>query len=260
MYDSYLYFPATAALYTLTVATVMFFIAGAFVSVTLWFKGKAPSLHHGLNIAAIIKAFIFDCLLQVQILKISFVRWLMHFCIFIGFLGLFAQTTVMALASHFLPPDTALARTMFKSSSAAFGGCGARVLDVWGDFFGLMLIVGLAIAIVRRYIIKTKQLETIQKDTLSICLLTTIALTGFLCEGLRLTNPLYAQVAAYSFVGNILAGIFKGMGFTSANYYPWVWLHAVISLFFCGYIPFSKAWHVIVSPIEIVIDASERAH
>ena len=260
MYDSYLYFPATVALYALSVITVIVLFAGIFSSVTLWFKGKAPSLHHGLNTAAIIKAFIFDCLLQVQILKISFVRWLMHFCIFIGFLGLFAQTTVMALASHFLPPDTALARTMFKSSSAAFGGCGARVLDVWGDFFGLMLIVGLAIAIVRRYIIKTKQLETIQKDTLSICLLTTIALTGFLCEGLRLTNPLYAQVAAYSFVGNILAGIFKGMGFTSANYYPWVWLHAVISLFFCGYIPFSKAWHVIVSPIEIVIDASERAH
>jgi heterodisulfide reductase subunit E len=260
MYDSYLYFPATAVLYTLTVIIVLFFIAGALASVTLWFKGKAPSLHHGLNIPAIVKAFIFDCLLQAQILKISFVRWLMHFCIFIGFLGLFAQTTVMALASHFLPPDTALAKTMFKFPDAPFGGFGARVLDVWGDFFGLMLIVGLAIAIVRRYIVKTKQLETIQKDTISICLLTTIALTGFLCEGLRLTNPMYADIAAYSFVGNILAGIFKGMGLTSATYNPWVWLHAVVSLFFCGYLPFSKAWHVIVSPIEIVIDASERAH
>ena len=259
MYDSYLYFPATAVLYTLTVIIVLMFIAGAFASVTLWLKGKAPSLHHGLNIAAIFRAFIFDCLLQVQILKISFVRWLMHFCIFIGFMGLFAQTTVMALASHFLPPDTALAKSMFNHDISV-GGFGARVLDVWGDFFGLMLIVGLAIAIVRRYIVKNKQLETILKDTLSICLLTTIALTGFLCEGLRLTNPMYAHVAAYSFVGNILAGILKGMGLTSATYTPWVWLHAVVSLFFCGYIPFSKAWHVIVSPIEIVIDASERAH
>jgi heterodisulfide reductase subunit E len=259
MYDSYLYFPATAALYSLTVIVVLVFIAGAFVSCTLWFKGKAPSLHHALNNQAIIKAFIFDCLLQVQILKVSFVRWLMHFCIFIGFMGLFAQTTVMALASHFLPPDTALANSMFNQSISV-GGFGARVLDVWGDFFGLMLIVGLSIAIVRRYIVKSKQLETIQKDTISICLLTTIALTGFLCEGLRLTNPLYANVAAYSFVGNILAGMFKSFGMTAATYSPWVWLHALVSLFFCGYIPFSKAWHVIVSPIEIVIDASERAH
>jgi heterodisulfide reductase subunit E len=259
MYDSYLYFPATAALYTLTVFIVLVFIAGAFASVTLWFKGKAPSLHHGLNIPALVKAFIFDCLLQVQILKISFVRWLMHFCIFIGFMGLFAETTVMALASHFLPPGTALAKTMFNHVDKV-GGFGARVLDVWGDFFGLMLVVGLVIAIVRRYIIKTKQLETIQKDTLSLCLLTTIALTGFLCEGLRLTSPVFASVAAYSFVGNALAGIFSSMGWTAATYKSWVWLHAIVSLFFCGYIPFSKAWHIIVSPIEIVIDASERAH
>lgn len=259
MYDSYLYFPATAALYTLTVIIVLVFIAGAFASVTLWFKGKAPSLHHGLNMPAIIKAFIFDCLLQVQILKVSFVRWLMHFCIFIGFMGLFAETTVMALASHFVPPDTALAQTMFNHVDSV-GGFGARVLDMWGDLFGLMLVVGLAIAIVRRYIIKTKQLETIQKDSVSLCLLSIIALTGFLCEGLRLTNPMYDSVAAFSFVGNALSGILSGMGFTAASYTLWVWLHALVSLFFCAYIPFSKAWHVIVSPIEIVLDASERAH
>ncbi len=259
MYDSYLYFPATAALYTLTVLIVLVFMAGAFASVTLWFKGKAPSLNRGLNIPAILKAFILDCLLQVQILKISFVRWLMHFCIFIGFMGLFAETTVMALASHFLPPDTALAQTMFNHVDS-LGGFGARVLDVWGDVFGLLLVIGLAIAIVRRYVVKTKQLDTITKDTVSVVLLTIIALSGFLCEGLRLINPMYDSVAAYSFVGNALAGIFSGMGLTAATYTVWVWLHAIVSLFFCAYIPFSKAWHVIVSPIEIVIDASERAH
>ena len=260
MYDSYLYFPATAALYALSVITVIILFAGILSSVTLWFKGKAPFLHHGLNTGAVVTAVIFDCLLQLQILKISFVRWLMHFCIFIGFMGLFAQTSVMALASHFLPPDTAIARSMFSNELNKVGGAGARFFDVWGDFFGLMLVAGLAIAIVRRYIVKSKQLETLTRDTVSICLLSTIALTGFLCEGLRLTESMYAGVAGYSFVGNILAGILKGMGFTAASYKAWVWLHATISLFFCGYIPFSKAWHVFVSPIEIVLDASERAH
>lgn len=259
MYDSYLYFPATAALYTLSVLTVLVLIAGVFSGVTLWFKGKAPSLHQALKPGAMVKALVLDCLLQVQILKVSFVRWLMHFCIFIGFMGLFAQTSVMAIASHFLPPDTALAKSMFTVENE-LGGFGARVLDVWGDLFGLMLIAGLAIAIVRRYVVKTKQLETITKDTVSISLLTIIALTGFLCEGLRLTNPLYADVAAYSFVGSILAGLFKAVGITHASYNGWVWMHAVVSLFFCAYIPFSKAWHVFVSPIEIVLDASERAH
>jgi heterodisulfide reductase subunit E len=259
MYDNYLYFPATAALYTLSVVTILFLIAGIFASVTLWMKGKAASLHHPLNLRAVIRAFILDCIFQVQILKISFVRWLMHFCIFIGFMGLFAQTSLMAIMSHFVPPDTFIAQTFFVSEENRLAGAGGRVLDVWGDVFGLMLVVGLAIAIIRRYVVRSKQLETMLKDTVSIALLTVIALTGFLCEGLRLTDPAYADIAAYSFAGNFLAGIFKSMGWTAAPYSVWVWIHALISLFFCGYIPFSKAWHVFVSPIEIVLDASERA-
>ena len=111
----YLYFEATATLYTLTVVTVIFLIAGVLCSVVLWKKGKAKSLHHRINSAAIVKAFFLNCILQVQILRISFVRWLMHFCIFIGFLGLLAQTSVMAFMSHFLPTDSAIGKTFFDA-------------------------------------------------------------------------------------------------------------------------------------------------
>jgi len=138
-------------------------------------------------------------------------------------------------------------------------GGGARILDVWGEVFGLMLLFGLAIAIIRRYIIPAKQLETISKDTVSILFLTAIGLTGFFCEGIRLTYPEYASVASYSFAGNFLAGLLKAMGLELMNYKTWVWVHAAISILFIIYIPFSKAWHIFVSPLEIVIDASERA-
>jgi len=259
MYDHYLYFPATAALYTLSVVTVLVLVAGILASVTLWMKGTAPSLHHSVNVPAVIKAFFFECLLQVQILRVSFVRWLMHFCIFIGFMGLFAQTSLMAVMSHFVPPDTLVAQTFFVSAEQPLAGAGARILDLWGDVFGLLLLAGLCIAIVRRYIVRAAQLETILKDTVALTLLTVIAVTGFVCEGLRLTDPAYGPVASYSFAGSLLAGIFRGMGWSAASYQMWVWTHAVISLFFCAYIPFSKAWHIFVSPLEIVLDASERA-
>ncbi|MCP4717146.1 MAG: hypothetical protein GY868_18640 [Deltaproteobacteria bacterium] len=248
----YLYFEATAALYTLTVVTVMLMIAGVLSSVVLWKKGKAASLHHDLNIPAVIKAFICDVVLQLQILKISFVRWLMHFCIFIGFMGLLAQTTLMAFLSHFLPADSFLSQTFFV-------GGGARVLDVWGDIFGLLLVVGLAIAILRRYIVKAEQLETIAKDTLSIVLLTVIALSGFMAEAFRLMDPQYASIAWYSFAGYTLTSVLQALGIGAMSFKLWVWIHALVSLFFMAYIPFSKAWHIIVSPIEIMIDASERA-
>jgi len=248
----YLYFEATALLYSLTVVMLLFFVAGVLCSIVLWQKGKARSLHHRLNLPAVIKTFVLEVVLQVQILKISFVRWLMHFSIFIGFMGLLAQTSFMAYMSHFVSEDSFLARTFFK-------GGGSRVLDVWGDLFGVMLLLGLAIAIVRRYIVRAGQLETILKDTLSLMLLASIALTGFLAEAFRLMDPQYAAVAWYSFGGYSLTRIMEMIGIGVMNYKAWVWVHALISLFFCGYIPFSKAWHIFVSPLEIILDASERA-
>src|SRR5210317_1332093 len=139
----YLYFEATTLLYTLSLIIVLIMISGIFASVSLWMKGKEPSLHHAVSFPAIIKSFICDVLLQLQILKISFIRWLMHFCIFAGFMGLLAQTTLMAFMSHFLPPDNFLSKTFFDYQD----GVGAHILDVWGDFFGLMLLLGLVIAI-----------------------------------------------------------------------------------------------------------------
>jgi len=255
MYANKLYFEATALLYTLSVITVLIIIAGILASVSLWFKGKQPSLHHRVAIPAMIKSFICDVVLQLQILKISFIRWLMHFCIFIGFMGLLAQTSFMAFMSHFLPPDNFLAKSFFDYEN----GGGARVLDIWGEVFGLLLLTGLTIAIIRRYIIPAKQLETITKDTISVLTLTAIALTGFFCEAVRLTYPEYQAIAGYSFVANLLAGILKDIGLDALNYKFWVWVHAIISMLFLAYIPFSKAWHIFVSPLEIVIDASERA-
>jgi heterodisulfide reductase subunit E len=255
----YLYFEATAALYTVTVLTVLVVIAGIICSIVLWSKGKAKSLHHGIKPGVVARSFVFDVLLQLQILKISFIRWLMHICIFIGFMGLLAQTTVMAIMSHLLPEDSLLPQTFFAFNGQPVGGAGSRVLDVWGDFFGLMLFAGLCIAIVRRYIVRTRQLDTVLKDTLSLTLLMAITVTGFLSEAFRLMDPMYASVAWYSFAGYSLTNILQAVGIGAMDYKTWVWIHAIISFVFLALIPFSKAWHIFVSPLELVLDASERA-
>jgi heterodisulfide reductase subunit E len=254
----HLYFPANGMLYSFTLIAMIFFFGGVCASIVLWKKGKAKSLHHEVNYGAVLKAFVFNCLLQVQILKISFLRWFMHICIFVGFLGLFAQTTFMAIMSHFLPENSPLAATFFDSQ----GGAGAHVLDVWGDVFGLMLLAGVLIALVRRYVVRSKQLDTISQDTVTIMLLAFIAITGFLGESIRLTDPLYASVHSYSFVGSFIADIFSKFGVEQIRhgfYILSIIIHAIVSFYFMGYIPFSKAWHIFVSPIEIVLDASERA-
>jgi heterodisulfide reductase subunit E len=246
-----MYFEATALLYILTVFTLTVFLVGVYANIYLWRKGKAPSLHHRMLTGPIIKALILDALLQAQLLRQSAVRWFMHICIFWGFLGLLADTTLLAVMSHFVPAETALSHYVFL-------GPGKPFLDVWGDLWGLMLLIGLIIAFVRRYVVKAVQLDTILMDNAALIFLFAISLTGFLSEAQRLAAAPYDPSMRYSFVGVVLASVLRSMPSLIFDYLSVVWVHTLISLVFLSLIPFSKTWHAFVSPLEIALDASER--
>jgi len=246
-----MYFEATALLYTLTIFTLLIFFIGIYTNIYLWRKGKAPSLHHKLSYGSIVKSLLLDVLLQVQLLKQSLVRWVMHFCIFWGFLGLLAHTTFLAIMSHLFPQDLSFTQFIFL-------GPGRRFLDVWGDIWGLILFIGIVIALLRRYIFKAEQLDTIASDTTTILFLLIIVLTGFISEAQRLAAIPFEPYMRYSFVVYPFASLIRSMPFLSFDYISIVWIHTLISLVFIGYIPFSKMWHVFVSPVEIALDASEK--
>lgn len=247
----YLYFEATLALYLLTVITFIFFFAGVFVTISLWRRGKAKSLYHKVSIAAILKAFILNVILQGQIIQFSFIRWFMHFCIFIGFIGLLALTAWEAFLADIMPANSELVRIFFNNG-------GNYVLDVWGEVFGTMLLAGLIIAILRRYVFKVSQLDTIIKDTVSITLLTVITLSGFIAEAFRLMAAAWSPDLYYSFTGLMFAKVFTTAGIPVMNYKLFVWIHGLFAMFFIAIIPFSKMWHAFASPIEILLDASEK--
>lgn len=247
----HMYFKATALLYTLTVFTIIILLVGIYANIYLWRKGKAKSLHHKLHYGSMIKALILDALLQAQLFKQNIVRWLMHFCIFWGFLGLLAHTTLLAIMSHFLSPNLSFTQYIFL-------GPGRQILDVWGDLWGIILFVGISIALLRRYIFKTEQLDTIASDTTAILFLLFIALTGFFSEAQRLAALDFEPYMRYSFIGCPLASLIRAMPSLTINYYSIVWIHTLISLVFLAYIPFSKMFHVFVSPVEIALDASEK--
>lgn len=247
----YMYFEATTLLYILTIFTLMVFFVGIYANIYLWRKGKASSLHHKLHYGSIIKALILDVLLQVQLFKQSLLRWMMHFCIFWGFLGLLAHTTFLAIMSHLVPQNLSFSQFIFL-------GPGKRFLDVWGDLWGLILLIGIIIAILRRYIFKAEQLDTIASDTTAILFLLFIILTGFICEAQRLAAAPFEPYMRYSFIGCPLASLIRSMSSLAYDFNSIVWIHTIISLVFLAYIPFSKMFHIIVSPVEIALDASEK--
>jgi nitrate reductase gamma subunit len=247
----YLYFEATALLYILTVVTFVFFFAGVFVTVALWRRGKAKSLYHSVSTPAIIRAFVVNVVLQLQIIKFSFIRWFMHFCIFIGFMGLLALTAWEAFLADIMPADAALVKVFFNNG-------GRLILDVWGEVFGTMLLAGLVIALVRRYIFRAAQLDTILKDTVSLVLLLIISVSGFIAEAFRLMAIPESPDLIYSFTGLIFAKVFSAAGISALNYKLFVWLHGLAAMLFIALIPFSKMWHAFASPLEIMLDASEK--
>lgn len=247
----YLYFEATFALYMLTVITFIFFFGGVFVTLSLWRKGKAKSLYHKVSVVALVKAFIINVILQLQIIKFSLIRWVMHFCIFIGFMGLFALTAWEAFLADIMPADSELVRIFFNNG-------GKLILDVWGEVFGTMLLIGLIIAFIRRYVVKSAQLDTILKDTVSLTLLLIISLSGFIAEAFRLMASSGSPDAIYSFTGLLFAELFETLGIPVLNYRLFVWIHGLVALFLIAIIPFGKMWHAFASPIEILLDASEK--
>ncbi len=247
----YMYFEATALLYCITIFTIIVLFIGAYANIYLWKKGKAPSLHHKLRYGSMIKALIMDVLLQVQLFKQNFIRWVMHFCIFWGFLGLLAHTTFLAIMSHLIPHNHSFSQFIFL-------GPGRRFLDVWGDLWGLILLIGILIAILRRYFFKAEQIDTIATDTTAILFLLFILLTGFISEAQRLAALPFEPYMRYSFIGCPFASFIRSIPSLAFDYKSIVWIHTLISLLFLAYIPFCKMWHVFVSPVEIALDASEK--
>jgi len=252
----YMYYEAQWSLYVLTVITVVIFLVGVYANVYLIRRGKARSLTYKFNPGAMLKALIVNVIFQSKLLKQSSLRWFMHISIFWGFMGLLAHTTFLAYYSHFVSPDSASAQFFFTPHSA-----GRLFLDFWGDFWGTLLLIGCSIAIYRRYVSKVQQLDTVLADTLAIFLLFSVTATGFFCEAVRFLPLPPSPDFNYSFLGYGLTKILRLMPQSTIKYLKYteqVRNHLILGMFLILYIPFSKMWHIFVSPIEVLLDGSEE--
>ena len=252
----YMYYEAQWSLYVLTVITMAIFLVGVYANVYLIRRGKARSLTYKFNPGAMLKALIVNVIFQSKLLKQSSLRWFMHISIFWGFMGLLAHTTFLAYYSHFVSPDSASAQFFFTPHSA-----GRLFLDFWGDFWGTLLLIGCSIAIYRRYVSKVQQLDTVLADTLAIFLLFSVTATGFFCEAVRFLPLPPSPDFNYSFLGYGLTKILRLMPQSTIKYLKYteqVRNHLILGIFLILYIPFSKMWHIFVSPIEVLLDGSEE--
>ncbi|HAM52844.1 MAG TPA: hypothetical protein DCP92_19905 [Nitrospiraceae bacterium] len=200
-----------------------------------------------------IKIWLAEIVLQRQLLGLSSSRWLVHMFIFVGFIGL----TFLSISLFFF---TRISNLGWDGGWAdhVLRNEGYILIKLWGDGFGLILLLGLASACVRRFFFRPPQQMNEQMDRLLLIFLLWLTLSGFALEGLRL-SLVSPDVARYSFIGHLFApaGVF-----TLRELQPWltlVWtVHSFSGLALLVYLPHSKLLHSILAPIIIARNAVEE--
>lgn len=140
--------------------------------ISMAIKGIVSTLI-SVKILALIKVFVMDVFLQARILRQDFLRWLMHMCLYVGFMLLLLMHALEKFISKLLFTD-------YYSTINPF--------LFLRDLFGLMVIIGIGIAIYRRFILKVPRLKTNAMDHYAILILTVIMISGVFLKGAKITS------------------------------------------------------------------------
>ena len=133
-------------------------------------KGIALTIF-SVKILTLIKVFFLDIILQRKVLKEDLFRWLTHILIYGAFM--------LLLIMHAL--DKFITAAIFANYSPTI-----NPFLFLRDLFGLLVIIGICMAIYRRFILKAPRLTTNPTDTYAIILLATIMVSGILLEGTKI--------------------------------------------------------------------------
>jgi Fe-S oxidoreductase/nitrate reductase gamma subunit len=224
-----------ALFYILAGISVVIFLLGIYFHISIWLAGikrdrvnlsKAGSLN-----------LLKDGLFGRRIFKGDIFAGLMHIFIMWGFIGLFAGTVLSTTdywLIHYLSGDIYL------------------IYSFCLEILGLMLIAGLFMALIKRYVTKTHRLDNRPRDLWILILLLAAVLTGFLVEGVRLAVKM-PEWEAYSFIGVGFSSLVPSKDQADALYPVVWWLHILVSLFLIAYFPFSKLFHSLAAPVNIYL-------
>jgi len=178
-----------------------------------------------------------DCRLR------EFYPGLIHFLIFAGAI-IFLLGAFLDFISHYF--------FHFMHGSFYLG------YSVVVDAFGILAIIGVILAIIRRYVQKPERLDNKWDDLAALLLILVIIITGFIIEGLRIaatelqTN---ADWAPWSPGGYVLALAFQGasMEALSGWHVGMWWFHVFLTLGVIIYVSLfnSRLFHIIWDPVNV---------
>ena len=230
-------------LFFFTAIAMAIFAYGVYRRWQMWVAAGKPEIRTD-RIKERVRLLLVNGLLQVKTFRDPY-PGIMHGLIFFGFVVLIFGAAFDATEFHVTEP----------LGWAFLRGTFYLVFSLLMDLFGLFVLIGVLLAIDRRYIGRPDRLgykgepDNTPDDAIVLLLLGGIIVTGFIIEALRIhvTRPPWEY---WSFIGWSLSKAFIGVDPGTAKILHKVtwWTHTFISLSFIAYIPYSRLMHIITTP------------
>lgn len=204
----------------------------------LWQIGKED--HRFDKMSTRIKSFLMEGIVHTRILK-ELYPGLIHLLLFLGFLIPFTVIVITQFVFT-LPPGL------------------ARLLSLALDLIGLAAIAAVILAIYRRYVTRPSRLDNQAEDLIALILILFILLTGFTLEGLRL-SVIGKDAQAWAPLGKAAAALLglTGMSASAKGLLAMLIfrIHFFLVLGTIAYVPYSKLFHLISSPMNMIFRSLE---
>jgi Fe-S oxidoreductase/nitrate reductase gamma subunit len=234
-------------LFLLTAVAMIIFAYGVYQRWTLW-KAMGKEEIRWDQLPLRLKSLFVNGFLQIKTWKDAY-PGIMHGLIFFGFFVLIFGAAFDAGEFHITEP---LFGWSFNRGNFYLG------FSFLMQAFGLCVLIGVLMAMLRRYVIKPERLaykgksDNTADDAIALILILGIVVTGFLISALRI-HVTYQEApwervrfVSWGIATYALAGVETSTALT-LHKVMW-WTHTFIVLGFIAYIPYSRLLHIITTP------------
>jgi Fe-S oxidoreductase/nitrate reductase gamma subunit len=204
----------------------------------LWKIGRQDSRSN--DMGARIRTFLVEGILHRRIFQ-DLYPGLIHLFLFIGFIVPFVVIVIVQFVFTLPSPI-------------------AKLLSLLLDLIALFGLGALILAFYRRYITRPSRLDNRLDDFICLASLFLILSTGILMESLRL-SIIGKDIQTWAPLGNIFASLIDGIGLSVSTKGFLAMLifriHFFFVLGFIAYIPYSKLFHIVSSPLNMIYRSTE---
>ncbi len=231
--------------YWIAALATAIFVAGLVRRTRRWMHGAGRGQCTQKDLWPRIKYFLIQVFSQPRLRKEPSAG-ISHLLIFWGVIVLFIGTVLVAIEQH--------------TPLQFFHGLFYLIFSLTTDLFGLLLLLGVGMAVYRRFWIRPERSHTTAYG-IPLLLLGLLGMSGFLLEGLRM-----ARLGSYWFdwspVGAIVAIILKNNGMAgdvlgTLHRGIW-WFHALLNFTFIALLPSGRMLHTIAAMLNIFLNTNKR--